>query len=195
MGYSTDFSGSLQLNRQLSITEKNYINTFSGTRRMKRDTNKLMEMFKGEHGLPDPLMVGTPKLPMPEGTITIIDKDAKNLSATNPYGVEGEYFCMDDGIMGQSHDDSILDYNYPSSTQPGLWCQWIINDNNELEWDGNEKFYDYIEWLEYLIKNFFEPWDIKLNGVIKWQGEDYNDRGVIIVKDNKVTTKNSFAIY
>lgn len=30
---------------------------------------------------------------------------------------------------------------------PGIWCQWIINSNNKLEWNGAEKFYYYVEWL------------------------------------------------
>jgi hypothetical protein len=53
MGYSTDFYGALKLSRPATEKEKKYINTFSGTRRMKRDVNKLMELYKGQHGLPN----------------------------------------------------------------------------------------------------------------------------------------------
>ena len=53
MGYSTDFYGALQLSRPATEQEKNYINLFSGTRRMKRDIVKLMELYKGQHGLPN----------------------------------------------------------------------------------------------------------------------------------------------
>jgi hypothetical protein len=63
----------------------------------------------------------------------------------------------------------------------------VLNeDGTELSWDGNEKFYHYTEWLQYLIAHFFEPWGIKLNGEIEWVGEDSNDRGKIVVSDNHV---------
>ena len=98
---------------------------------------------------------------------------------------EGEFFVRDDGFCGQNRDESILDYNVPPSTQPGLWCQWVIN-GNELEWDGGEKFYNYVEWLEYLIENFFKPWGVTINGEVEWSGESRSDIGKIVVTDNKV---------
>ena len=55
-----------------------------------------------------------------------------------------------------------------------------------MEWDGGEKFYNYVEWLEYLIKNFFEPWGYSLNGSVNWQGEEDEDNGTIVVKHNEV---------
>lgn len=69
---------------------------------------------------------------------------------------------------------------------PGTYCQWITNGFS-LEWDGNEKFYDYVEWLEYLIEHYFSKWGVKLNGIVKYQGEEIGDVGRIEVKDNVVT--------
>lgn len=70
---------------------------------------------------------------------------------------------------------------------PGYYCQWVpTKDGLGIEWDGNEKFYDYVEWLEYLIKNYFEPWGIKVNGAIRYQGEEIGDVGRVEVKDNVV---------
>jgi len=194
MGYTTDFNGTLELSRELTKEEKDFINTFSLTRRMKRDVNKLMELYDGKYGIPNP------KDNTPEGI----------------YGKDGEYFVRDDNFMGQTKDDSIIDFNIPPGQvefdskefsdfnfrweenrkrikngvcQPGLWCQWYINDENELEWDGGEKFYEYTNWLKYLIKHFFEPWGVKLNGTIEWKGEDRDDFGKIVVVDNVVTEK------
>lgn len=158
MGYSTDFNGGLHLSTPLTEQQENYINTFASTRRMKRDPEVLQRVYKGEHGF--------------NGT----------------YGVDGEYFAKDDGEYGQSRDESIIEYNSPPSTQPGLWCQWIIEDG-QLMHDGGEKFYHYTEWLQYLINNFFSAWQVKLNGQIKWQGEDMEDRGLITVIDNIVTSE------
>ena len=196
MGYSTDFGGSFQLSRQATTVEEDFLDKLVETRRMKRDVNKLMEMFKGEHGYPfaedktDPIQV---------------------------YGYMGEYFVGGGGSMGQAQDDSIIDYNSASGNigwqdykgdwalrqemedklnkdslkQPGLWLQWeLSSDGTELSWDGNEKFYHYIEWLQYLIQHFFEKWGIKLNGEVQWQGEDSSDFGKIIVTDNVVEILN-----
>ncbi len=146
---------------------------------MKRDTNKVMKLFNGKYGLP----------------LTLTDGAKDTRTAEEIYGIEGEFFTRDDGDMGQEGDDSIIEYNYPPSTQPSLWCQWIINSDNELEWDGGEKFYYYTEWLKYLINNFFSKWDVILNGEITWVGEDFDDLGKIIVEDNEVTVKNGRVIY
>jgi hypothetical protein len=96
------------------------------------------------------------------------------------YGVEGEFY-IDDEAKG------IIDYNRPPKTQPGLWCQWVVSeDGDQLEWDGGEKFYNYTEWLVYMVKNFFEPWGVKLNGTIEWRGEDWDDHGKIKVKKSLI---------
>lgn len=73
---------------------------------------------------------------------------------------------------------------------PGCWCQWIIvtdyNGNEALIWDQNEKFYEYVPWLNYLITNFFEPAGYVLNGTVDYQGEELDDFGTIEVKDNEI---------
>lgn len=103
------------------------------------------------------------------------------------YGVDGEFYIDGEGFMGQGHEDNIVDHNTPPETQPSLWLQWVINDDHEhLEWDGGEKFYSYVEWLEYLMEKVFEPRGYKLNGEIDWFGEDPDDRGKISVVDNDV---------
>lgn len=85
----------------------------------------------------------------------------------------------------------------PKDGKPGYWCKWLLKEykdkmkrwvhsDNELVWDGGEKFYNYIEWIDYLIVNFFKPRGYILNGVVKWQGSKVDDRGKIVVKDNEV---------
>ena len=71
----------------------------------------------------------------------------------------------------------------------GLWCQWAPNkEGTAIGWDGNEKFYDYIEWIKYLIEKILKPNGYVLNGNVHWQGEDEGDRGVIEIINNKVNT-------
>lgn len=179
MGYSTDFFGSLTLSRPATEQEIEFINTVSNTRRMKRDVKKLFELYDGKFGNP-------------------FAKTREEI-----YGNEGEYYVGDNGS-----DGSVIDQNTPPGQhqwstrnyeeneqritdglcQPGLWCQWVITeDGTELEWDGGEKFYYHTEWLKYQIKHFYQPWGILLNGEIEWEGEDRDDRGKIVVKDNEVT--------
>ena len=198
MGYTTDFTGTLQLSRKLKNKERKYINRISGTRRMKRDVSKLMELYEGKHGNP----FATEKTP------------------EAIYGNDGEYFAMKDDQMGQTQDASIVDYNTPpgqggfmenedfdtkwnetqrrikaGECQPGLWCQWIINKENELVWDGGEKFYEYTGWLQYYITNFFSKWGVMINGEIEWNGEDPDDFGKIVVKDNVIEEKVGRKVY
>lgn len=147
MGYTTDFSGSFQLNKQLGPNMKEFLTKFNDTRRMKRNVS---------------------------------DK----------YGVEGEFFVNGTGSFGQDSTEDIIDYNEPPSTQPGLWCQWIpTEDGMGIEWDGGEKFYNYTEWLVYIIEKFLAPNGYVLNGVVEWQGEEVGDVGEIFVEDNKVFTQ------
>ena len=190
MGYTTDFQGQLNFDRVLTNEEVNYIKKFNDSRRMKRDVSKLYELYKGEGG--------NPFLPKEE-----------------TYGNEGEYFVGGKEYFGQDRDDSIINYNQSPGTvvkgtdedfgtywsrytkqiqdglcQPGLWCQWTTDEEGTcLEWDGGEKFYNYVEWLKYLINHFFEKWGVKLNGEITWVGEDSEDMGKIVVVDNVVTVK------
>lgn len=166
MGYTTDFYGSVTFNKPITEELKNYINKFGETRRMKRDVEKIKKTF------PD------------------WEKNCFN----GNLGVDGEYFVGGNGFMGQDRDDSIVDYNYPPETQPGLWCQWMIDDDGNLVWDGGEKFYEYGEWLTYLIENFLAPSGYVCNGEIEFQGEDMNDFGTIHVKDNVVIVEYGMRI-
>lgn len=197
MGYTTNFDGSLKLSKNLTEEQFDYLTKFNDTRRMKRDVNKLMEMYDGKHGYPG--RTGTPE---------------------EIYGNDGEYFVGGTGYAGQDRDDSIIDFNTPpgqldylntpdfgerwkeneirrieGKCQPGLWCQWMVGDGYVLQWDGGEKFYNYVEWLSYLISHFFEPWGIKLTGEIEWVGEDSEDRGKIVVENNDIAVYHAESTY
>lgn len=185
MGYTTDFTGEFHLDHSLTPEHKAYLIAFARTRRMKRNSELTEKM-------PDPI------------------RKAIGL----PIGPEGAYYVGSDkdGNCGQSRTDDILDYNAPpgqigydpkipflkrmsknrertekGTCQPGLWCQWAPNeDGTSIIWDGGEKFYEYVPWIVYLIKNFLEPWGYILNGIVEWQGEENEDSGVISIKNNTV---------
>jgi len=169
MGYSTTLHGIFELDKPLTPARQRYLMRFSETRRVARDPAQLP---------PDPL------------------RTAVRL----PPGEEGGYFV---GVRGHDQDHwasvtgaGVLDGNRPPSGQPGLWCQWIPNeDGTAIVWDGGEKFYAYTAWIRYLIEHFLGPWGYVLNGDVQWQGEDEDDRGIIRVVDNVVSELWGHTIY
>lgn len=160
MGYTTEFNGSFKLDRPLTPEHKRYLIKFAETRRMSRN---------------------------PEIASTL--EDPERIAVGLPIGESGAYFTGGLGFAGQDDDPSVIDHNYQPPGQPGLWCQWVPNeDGTEIVWDEGEKFYEYIEWITYLIEHFLKRWGYVLNGEVKWCGEDvWNDRGTISIKDNVVT--------
>lgn len=166
MGYHTEFFGDFYaINPPLNPSQVEYLTAFAETRRMKRDSAKA-------------------------SALTDTVRAAVNL----PIGQEGGFFVGGEGFnsMGSASDTSVLDINRPPKGQPGLWCQWIPEqDGSHLTWDGGEKFYEYQEWLTYLIENFFKPWGCTLNGSCEWQGEERQDVGCLGVINNVVSTYNS----
>lgn len=162
MGYTTDFDGAWAIVPPLTEEHRAYLTQFAEIRHMARDNVKLASM-------PDPL------------------REAVGL----PLGVEGEYYVgtagkydsQGYGFGGGPKDESILNGNNPASSQPGLWCQWVPDaDGAYLQWDEGEKFYNYIEWLKYLIERFFNPWGYSLCGEMSWRGEEYEDFGLIKIE-------------
>jgi hypothetical protein len=157
MGYTTNFTGKIEITPALPENLTDYINKFGNTRRMKRNTKVLENKHNGELGF------------------------------NGRYGIDGEYFIGGSGFMGQGSDDGIIEFNSPPSTQPGLWCQWEITGNGKfIEWDGSEKFYESVEWMKYIINNFIGD-KYSCNGKIEAQGEDEDDHWWLIVENNKVS--------
>ena len=159
MGYDTDFVGEFKLDRILEEKHRKYLKAFSENRRMMRDE---------EH--------------------SILQDDPLREAVDLPIGTEGEYFVNGQGYAGQNIDSSVVENNSPPATQPSLWCQWAPNDGGSaIIWNETEKFYKYVDWIEYLIEHFFKPWGYVLNGEVEWFGEDRNDSGVINIEDNNLS--------
>ena len=103
-----------------------------------------------------------------------------------PIGVEGEFCITQPDITW----DDVTDVNRPPLTQPDLWSKWEpTDDGTKLIWNGKEKFEGYTDWLIYYIRNFFIPWGYVLNGEMKYEGEDKEDKGILIFKDNTLYDK------
>lgn len=165
MGYSTDFYGSLGIAPRLTPEHQAYLAAFNKSRRVQRDESIVAT-------LADPIRI----------------------AAGLPVGKDGSYYVGNaKSAYLRDKDASIIDCNCAPAGQPGLWCGWTVHTQTHarkpyLTWDGGEKFYNYLEWLCYLLEHFFVRWGYKLNGVIEWVGEDPDDRGKISVVDNHVAT-------
>lgn len=167
MGYDTNFRGEFNLDKPLSPEHKAYLLKFAETRRMKR-----------------------------KQTIASKIHDPIRVAAGLPIGKEGGYFVAAKGHCGQADDDSVVDHNTPPEGQPSLWCQWVPNsDGTAIEWDGGEKFYEYVDWIDYLVENFIKPWGYTLNGEVYWAGEDNGDLGRIVIKDNAIKVNAARIVY
>lgn len=171
MGYSTDFWGDFSVTPTLTPEHAEYLRAFSRTRRMKRNA------------------IETEKRPDPV-------REAVGL----PVGLHGGYFVGEGGHAGQGAYPpgipDVMDYNSPPPDQPGLWCQWVPNDGGTaIEWDEGEKFYEYVDWIRYLIRHFLGPWGYRLNGQVEWKGEDPTDLGRISIYDNVVSVDSGRIVY
>ena len=157
MGYTTWFKGVFKFNRLPSEYMRKYIKSFSTSRRVKRNN----DLIKKE------------------------DPDWEKYCFKGNLGIEGEYYIKYENY-NYTMTQSILDFNEPPKTQPSLWCHWIINEDGDLCWDEGEKFYNYIEWLRYLIDNFFIKENLILNGKVDFQGEYDDDKGTIEIENNLI---------
>jgi len=88
------------------------------------------------------------------------------------FGVDGEFYIQDD-------ERGVVNKNRPPRSQPSLWCGWLIqSDRRTIQWDGHEKFQEYIQWLIYLIR-LLRRRGYTLSGNVAWQGETIPDAGVL----------------
>ena len=86
--------------------------------------------------------------------------------------------------------EHLMDFNsqdHRAHDMPGYYCQWEpTEDGTAIKWDGNEKFYDSVEWMAHIIDTFLAPAGHVVNGTIDAQGEDSGDRWRLVVRDNVV---------
>ena len=179
MGYTTDFNGEFKLDKPLTPEHEAYLIAFAHSRHMERNATITGTM-------PDPV------------------REAAGL----PLGDQAQYFVGASEInMGQDETSDVLDANRPPNGVPSLWCQWIpevryVQGEDQkgkpadcIAWDGGEKFYEYIDWIKYIIVHFLDTWGYVVDGEVKWVGEDSNDLGKIVIKNSIVTVKHGTVTY
>jgi len=79
-----------------------------------------------------------------------------------------------------------------AAAPPDAYNQWrLTKDRRGLEWDGGEKFYHYVEWLQYLLDHVLQPVGVSLTGSIQYQGESIGDTGVLTVEEGRVIKRKA----
>ncbi|MFL5337161.1 MAG: hypothetical protein ACJ8H8_29280 [Geminicoccaceae bacterium] len=123
--------------------------------------------------------------------------------------------CVRDGgpyaVPGNPRAESYADferdrYNATALGQPGLWCDWVpCWDGCCLAFNGNEKFYDPVRWLRYLIAHFLKPraaasgtglacfagftFDHVVEGMVVGCRRDNKELYAIVARNNRVTER------
>lgn len=192
MGYTTDFSGDWEITPPLKPEHAAYLRAFARTRRVTRDP-VLAE------ARPDPLRIAA-GLPIgPHGAYFVGETghmgqdDADDIIADEPPGLptfpppaDPNHPMADFNTRSHQYLLDKAEAMAKYETQPGYWCQWVPTSDTTLGWDGGEKFYEYEDWIIYLVRHFLAPWGYTLNGIVSWQGEEPDDRGRIIITDNQI---------
>lgn len=152
MGYTTYFSGGFSFNKPCDPFLKEYLNAFAEVSHMKRDVNE----------------------------IRTLDPQWNEHCFRGNLGEEGAFYIKkeSDNFRDCVEDKTIIDLNTPPKGCPGLWCQWIVEED-QLVWDEGEKFYNYVEWLKFLIKYFIGPSGYVLNGSVEYEGEEPSDDALV----------------
>jgi hypothetical protein len=178
MGYSTDFEGYMTIKGNVPKITQDELNDFDG-------------LINGKYAHEFPSSTSNFIEDLTEKGVLILlnflqntRRMKRNLSlitdVPNYYGIEGEFFVHKDMNQG-----GVVDHNKQPSSQPSLWCLWVITENNgeiQLEWNGEEKFYEYKEWLEYYA-NILNSKGMELEGYIQYQGDDEEDFGTLDAKN------------
>jgi hypothetical protein len=69
---------------------------------------------------------------------------------------------------------------------PTGFCDFTINEDGEIEHNGNEKTRDEGEWIALIIQHHLEPKGHVVNGTIEIEDREYGGRMDIVVENNEV---------
>jgi len=157
MGYTTFFKGKIVIDNCVDKNTKAFLDGLCSTRRMKRNPEILAKRLGISYE-----------------------------ECLQKYGEDAKHYFEDSGNLGQNNTEDVMNYNFPPSNQPGLWCNWCLGeDERSIVWSSGEKFYSYVEWMKYIVDELVDR-GYNLTGDINWTGEDECDTGTIIVRNNKV---------
>lgn len=97
--------------------------------------------------------------------------------------------------LWEKYDTDSFPGEPPNRYESWRFCQWIpTEDRMHIEWDGGEKFYKYLEWINYINDEILIPRGYILSGSVSYQGEDDEDFGAICFDESICKTINNSQI-
>ena len=119
------------------------------------------------------------------------------------YRPEGPYAVDPHNPHDDNSDAAVELYNTLATGQPSYWCDWEpCPEGCCISWNGLEKFYSALDWLEYLIDHFLRSnahalasgdpqfsdftFDHQTNGLILGEQQDNRELFAIVVTDGSV---------
>lgn len=185
MGYTTDFHGEWAVTPPLTPEQVTYLHAFA---RVRACWNPVQL-----EGIPDPIReaVGLPVGNQGRyftGHLRV-HADANREVPWPEFKAAPGFAGVRAGWIDRQAELLVKPTLFDSPTdEPDYPCQWVPTPEGDfIEWDQGEKFYDYVEWIEYLIHHFFKRWGNVLDGDIEWFGEEHWDRGIIRIVGNQVS--------
>lgn len=87
-------------------------------------------------------------------------------------------------------EQMVENYDISSKLQRS-YLQWAPGEDlQSFVWNQEEKFYEYVEWLQFVVDRLKEI-DVGVSGQITWSGEDTGDTGVITINPDWTVTEQS----
>lgn len=184
MGYYTSFSGSFRIEPALKKEHWDYLEMFLDKRHMRLDVEQVKD-------LPDPrrkalgLPIGV------DGEFCVAVQETESPWTAAGMQLEPKRVGDRPGLA--------LDPNRPPGDVPSLYTYWRLEEGPEEHYlsgpEDSAKFYEYVEWLTYLLEKFFIPWGYQLTGDVEWRGEDDDDAGQLELVENKLTVCSAQRTY
>jgi hypothetical protein len=86
----------------------------------------------------------------------------------------------------------------PSGGFPGFHCDFApTDDNHGIRWNGSEKTYDAVEWIDYLVRTYLGPNGITIpdGQFLDAQGEEHGDTWRLTIINGRPVQVNARLVY
>jgi hypothetical protein len=195
MGYQTWFVGDFTFDPPLNESQRVWLEAFNDMRHVSWNYSALEQNDLGRAaGFREVGPCGVFYVDPPSARPVLVSVAGTESPFVEVYDAEirRELIENDNIPTGQPiyKGEILVDKGCSLLAKPGLWCQWRPTpDGQRLEWDGGEKFYHYVEWLEWLVQWVFAPvFRVTITGRVAWDGEQSEDFGYIVARENVITT-------
>jgi hypothetical protein len=86
---------------------------------------------------------------------------------------------------------------HDAKDSPSNYCYWEpTEDGQGIECRESDcSFYNYVEWLEWIVTDVLAPEGYTVNGAVEWEGSEHGDLGCITVTNNVVSEQCGRIVY